>query len=66
VNGFIGYFREAWDELQKVSWPTRDEIIQGTQTVLIFVLAMTAIFGILDAVFHLAIGRGLIPLLSGN
>jgi preprotein translocase subunit SecE len=66
VNGVIGYFRDAWDELKRVSWPTRDEIIQGTQTVIIFVLMMTFIFGALDFIFHLAIGRGLIPLLSGN
>jgi preprotein translocase subunit SecE len=66
MNGVIGYFREAWEELKRVSWPTREEIIQGTQTVLLFVLALTALFGILDAVFQLAIGRGLLPLLSGN
>ena len=66
MNGVIGYFREAWEELKRVSWPTREEIIQGTQTVLLFVLALTALFGVLDAVFHLAIGRGLLPLLSGN
>ena len=66
MNGVIGYFREAWEELKRVSWPTREEIIQGTQTVLLFVLAMTALFGALDAIFQLAIGRGLLPLLSGN
>ena len=66
MNGAIGYFREAWEELKRVSWPTREEIIQGTQTVLLFVLALTALFGVLDAIFHLAIGRGLLPLLSGN
>ncbi len=66
MNGVIGYFREAWEELKRVSWPTREEIIQGTQTVLLFVLALTALFGILDAIFHLAISRGLLPLLSGN
>jgi preprotein translocase subunit SecE len=66
VNGLISYFRESWEELKRVSWPTREEIIQGTQTVLIFVLGLTALFGILDFVFHLAIGRGLLPLLSGS
>lgn len=66
MNGVIGYFREAWEELKRVSWPTREEIIQGTQTVLLFVLAMTILFGVLDAIFQLAIGRGLLPLLSGS
>jgi preprotein translocase subunit SecE len=66
MGGVIGYFRESWEELKRVSWPTREEVIQGTQTVLIFVLGLTALFGILDAFFSLAIGRGLLPLLSGN
>jgi preprotein translocase subunit SecE len=66
MNGLVSYFRDAWEELKRVSWPTRDEIIQGTQTVLIFVLMMTALFGLLDFVFGLAIGRGLLPLLSGQ
>jgi preprotein translocase subunit SecE len=66
MGGVIGYFRESWEELKRVSWPTREEVIQGTQTVLIFVLGLTFLFGILDAFFSLAIGRGLLPLLSGN
>ena len=66
MGGVIGYFRESWEELKRVSWPTREEVIQGTQTVLIFVLGLTILFGVLDAFFSLAIGRGLLPLLSGN
>jgi preprotein translocase subunit SecE len=66
MGGVIGYFRESWEELKRVSWPTREEVIQGTQTVLIFVLGLTLLFWLLDAFFSFAIGRGLLPLLSGN
>ena len=33
MNAIITYFRESWDELKRVNWPTRDEVIQGTQSV---------------------------------
>ncbi len=53
MNGMISYFRESYEELRKVNWPTRDEVIQGTQTVLIFVIGFTILLWILDLVFGL-------------
>jgi preprotein translocase subunit SecE len=53
MNGIISYFRESYEELRKVNWPTRDEVIQGTQTVLIFVIGFTILLWILDLVFGL-------------
>ena len=53
MNGIISYFRESYEELRKVNWPTRDEVIQGTQTVLIFVIGFTILLWILDLIFGL-------------
>jgi preprotein translocase subunit SecE len=53
MNGIISYFRESYEELRKVNWPTRDEVIQGTQTVLIFVIGFTILLWVLDLVFGL-------------
>jgi preprotein translocase subunit SecE len=53
MNGIISYFRESYEELRKVNWPTRDEVIQGTQTVLIFVIGFTILLWLLDLVFGL-------------
>jgi preprotein translocase subunit SecE len=53
MNGMISYFRESYEELRKVNWPTRDEVIQGTQTVLIFVIGFTILLWVLDLVFGL-------------
>jgi preprotein translocase subunit SecE len=53
MNGMISYFRESYEELRKVNWPTRDEVIQGTQTVLIFVIGFTILLWMLDLVFGL-------------
>jgi preprotein translocase subunit SecE len=52
VNAIITYFRESWEELRRVNWPTRDEVIQGTQTVLIFVIGSTLILYVGDLVFR--------------
>ncbi len=52
MNSIITYFRESWEELRRVNWPTRDEVIQGTQTVLIFVIGSTLILYIGDLIFR--------------
>ncbi|GGL18770.1 preprotein translocase subunit SecE [Deinococcus radiotolerans] len=47
----IQYFRESRAELSRVSWPTRQQVLEGTQAVLIFVVALTLIVYVLDLVF---------------
>lgn len=55
----IKYLRESRAELERVTWPTRAEVIEGTQAVLIFVIALTLIVWILDQVFGLGISTAL-------
>ena len=45
------FFNEAWSELKKVSWPTREQV--RNLTVLVFVVSFVvgAYITILDAVF---------------
>ena len=50
TNG--NYFRESYEELRRVNWPTRDEIIQGTQTVLVFVVGFTILLWVCDLAFR--------------
>ncbi len=49
----IQYLRESWEELRRVNWPSRDEVIQGTQTVLLFLVMFTTVLWIADTVFAL-------------
>lgn len=42
------FFRETRRELTKVTWPTRDEIVQMTTLVILVSLAVGAYIGILD------------------
>ena len=34
-GGFIGFVQEAYAELQKVEWPTQNQVVQGTVVVLV-------------------------------
>lgn len=47
----IQYFRDAREELARVTWPSRQEVLEGTQAVLLFVVALTLIVWVLDVVF---------------
>ncbi|MCL4454609.1 MAG: preprotein translocase subunit SecE [Deinococcus sp.] len=50
------YFREARAELARVTWPSREEIIQSTEAVLLFALFSMLILGAYDAVFRVLTG----------
>jgi preprotein translocase subunit SecE len=43
MKGLLEYLRNSRAELGRVTWPTRDEVIQATQATLFFVL-LTIIF----------------------
>ncbi len=45
------YFRDARAELSRVSWPIREEVLEGTQAVLLFVIGLTLIVFAYDFLF---------------
>lgn len=47
----IQYLRDSRTELARVTWPTRQGVIEGTQAVLIFVVALTLVVFALDSLF---------------
>ncbi len=47
----VNYFREARAELARVTWPSRDEIIQSTEAVLLFTFFMVVILWVYDLFF---------------
>ncbi|BDI33259.1 hypothetical protein CCAX7_53100 [Capsulimonas corticalis] len=55
------FFQEAWIELQKTSWPTREVLIKSTTVVLALVFAVAIWVGALDAVLTLVLN----PLFTG-
>ncbi len=43
MNRIMNYLRNSRAELKRVTWPTRNEVVQATQATLVFVF-ITAIF----------------------
>lgn len=43
MQRLVQYLRNSRAELTRVTWPTRDEVLQATQATLVFVL-ITALF----------------------
>lgn len=51
-NRVVNYIREAKEELGKVVWPTRQELIRHTLIVIGVSLAVAAFLGVFDFVFN--------------
>jgi len=52
----VRYFQEARAELSRVTWPTREQIVEGTQAILVFTVVAMVILGFYDLVFRFLIG----------
>ena len=52
MGGLIRYFRDARAELARVTWPNREQVLQGTGSVLVFVIILTILIFALDSLFQ--------------
>ena len=50
-NALTKYVRDSFQELTKVTWPTKNQAIRITAIVLVFTLVFAAFLGILDYIF---------------
>lgn len=48
VTGTTGFFRGSMQELKKVRWPSRKEMVNYTVVVLLTVIIITAFFFVID------------------
>jgi preprotein translocase subunit SecE len=53
--GLAGYFRGVWEELKKVVWPTRDELLRMTGIVIATVIIFAALVGGADYILSLGV-----------
>ncbi len=51
-SALINYFKESYQELQKVTWPTRTQAVRMTFLVLAFCLVTAVIIGVMDFAFR--------------
>ena len=60
TGGMVRFAQEAWQELAKVTWPTRDTVVRFTVLVLIIsTIIAVYIYGV-DNFFTAAITRGIL------
>jgi preprotein translocase SecE subunit len=53
--GLAGYLRGVWEELKKVVWPTRDELLRMTGIVIATVVIFAALVGGADYLLSLGV-----------
>ncbi len=59
VNGLREYFSDVRSELEKVSWPTREEALRLTRIVLIVLLVSAVVMGFVNFVFERFVAFGI-------
>ncbi len=59
-GGTLRFAQEAWGELGKVTWPTRETVIRFTVLVLLISAGIAAYIFIVDNVFTLTITKGIL------
>jgi len=57
ISKGVKFFKEVWEELGKVTWPTRQEAIRMTATVIIVSAAISVLIGSLDFALTKFMGR---------
>jgi preprotein translocase subunit SecE len=48
MSKIVKFFKESRQELSKVVWPTREQVVISTRVVLISVVIFAAILGLVD------------------
>lgn len=56
-GGVTGFLASCWQELRKVQWPDREQLVQASAVTVVFVFVAAAYLGALDAVFNFLIQR---------
>lgn len=51
----VGYIKNSYKELRKVTWPTRQEAARSTGTVIVFSVLVAAFLGAIDYAFTLGL-----------
>lgn len=55
IQKITSYFKNSVEELRKVSWPTRNDLIKHTIGVIAVSVAVAAFIGVIDYLFNLGL-----------
>ena len=65
-GGPVGYLRGVWEELKKVVWPARDELMRMTGIVIATVILFAALVGGADYLLSLGVKQAVAQQVSGS
>lgn len=51
IKSIVKFITEARGELLKVSWPTKDEVLDSTKVVIVSVIIISLFLGFIDILF---------------
>lgn len=57
ANPIVTYFKGAWEELKKVVWPTKNEIVQHTLVVVGLSLFLALFLGAADYLLNFGLEK---------
>ena len=46
------FFKDIWNELKKVTWPTGKDLLSSTLAVIVFIVLVGAVIGLFDFGMH--------------
>ena len=65
-NRVVGWFERARDfltgvreEIRKVTWPTREELVKATRMIIVLSIVLGVIIGLMDWLLQLALVEGI-------
>jgi preprotein translocase subunit SecE len=62
VAGTVGFLRATRAELDKVTWPTRDELLKATRMIVVLSIVLGLAIGWMDLLFNLVLVDGVAAL----
>ncbi len=57
ISRFKNYIQESKKEFGRINWPTRQETVKMTMTVIVFSLSFAAFLGLIDAGFEILLAK---------
>jgi len=56
-NKVSSFFTGAWSEMKKITWPTRQETIKYTLTVIVLCVLLAVFLGLFDLLYMYLLGK---------
>jgi preprotein translocase subunit SecE len=57
IDKIVGFFNEVIEQVKKVTWPNRKEVMGSTVVVITFILIIAIFTGLIDFVLSIVLAR---------